>query len=751
VLRRYAFVQQVDGSDCGAAALATIALHYRRPIGLQQMRDLTGTDRAGTNLLGLVQAAERLGFAARGVKSHEGALSRVPLPAIAHVLTEEGAGHFVVLHRVAETVIVVADPAREVQELGRAEFCRRWTGYLLLLVPEPLAPGGTRGMAPVGPWRRFLGLVGGQGGVLIEACACALLMTALGVSTSFFLQHLVDSVLVRHEGSLLNALGLGMILVLVFRTLFGALRQYLLAHVGRRVDLALIAGYSRHVLGLPLRFFEMRQVGEILSRVNDAFKVREAISSTTTTAAVDATMVVLMLAVLWWYDLPLAMVATAFVPLLVASAAAHHPAVRRHCRQGLEDASRLFAHLAEDIAGVETVKAFDAGRSRSEEGEGRLIRYIQSAFALQALGISMESVGTLVTALAGLVILWYGGHRVMAGALTVGQLLFFSSLLAYLLEPLQRLSAVNLKLQEALVAVDRLGQVLDLEPEAADDHRRLPFAGVRDAVELRDVSFGYGCRGPVLQRVNVRIPAGRTVAFVGESGSGKSTLLKLLQGFYPPTEGRISIDGIDLREFELATLRRGIGVVAQDPFIFNGTLRDNITLGRPGATLAEVITAARAAGLEEFIAGLPQRYETLIGERGANLSGGQRQRLAIARALLHPPDVLIFDEATSHLDTVTERAIRSNLETTLAGKTVILVAHRLSTVKDADSIYVLRGGRIHEEGTHRQLLHQQGLYAALWRFQTEESGDGPHLARAVGSGHGSNGACIGPRGEVGRA
>jgi len=734
-LRRYVLVRQSDPSDCGAAALATIALHHRLPIGLQHTRDLAGTDRIGTNLLGLVKAAEKLGFSAKGVKGPFDALPQVPLPAIAHVRTEEGLGHFVVLYRVRRDSVIVADPRHGIRRLSRDAFCKCWTGYVLLMVPEPKSGPAGAGPPPP-PWRRFLGLLSHHTPILAEAFACALLMTGLGISTSYFIQHLVDAVLVRNEARLLNALGIGMVLILLFRTLFGAVRQYLLAYVGRKVDLGLMAGYARHLLGLPLNFFEMRRVGEILSRVNDATKVREAISGTTLTAVVDATLVVMLLIVLWIYDLRLALLATAFVPALVACAVAHHPAARRCSRRAIEDAAQLSAHLVEDVSGVEAIKAFGAERTRAEDGEARLVRFVQAMFALQRLGISINTLGMFVTALAGVVILWYGGHRVMAGALTIGQLMFFHSLLGYLLEPLERLASLNLKLQDALVAVDRLYQVMDLEIEPLGDLRKVRFREVRDAIELHQVTFRYGCRAPVLEGLDLRIPAGKTVAIVGESGSGKSTLLKLLMGFYSPTEGRILIDGVDLRDHDLVSLREQIGLVSQDPFIFTGTIHANIALGRPGATREEVVVSARAAGLEEFIAGLPERYETVIGERGANLSGGQRQRLAIARALLREPEVLIFDEATSHLDTATERAIQKGLKTALSGKTVVLVAHRLSTIKEADHIYVLHRGRVVEEGTHRRLMEHGGRYWALVRSQADDGEEParPQTAKASGNG-----------------
>jgi ATP-binding cassette subfamily B protein len=742
MFRRFPLVRQNDGSDCGAAALATVALYHRLPAGLEQVRDLAGTDRIGTNLLGMAQAAEKLGFATKAVKGPYEALANVSLPAIAHVKTEDGLGHFVVLYRATKRSVVIADPGRGLRKLGRDDFCQQWTGRLLLLTPEPMPAATRSGSAPQRPWRRFVQLVLCHRPILVEAFCCAILMTLLGISTSYFVQHLVDSVLVRSETRLLNALGIGMLLIVVFRTLFGMLRQYLLAHIARKVDLTLIAGYTRHILALPMRFFEMRRVGEILSRVNDAAKVREAISGTTLTLVVDGVLVTLSLVVLWLYDAPLAAVATMFVPLLVGSVAVHHPSVKRRSQEAMENAARLSAHLVEDISGVETVKAFGLERDRAEEGESRLVQLVQDIFSLEKLGISMSSAGTFVAGIAGIVILWYGGHRVIAGALTIGQLMFFYTLLGYLLGPLERLSSVNLQLQDALVAVDRLYQVLDVEAEVRNGKRHVKFNGIDQAIELRGVTFKYGCRQNILENVSLRIHAGQTVAIVGESGCGKSTLLKLLMRFHEPTEGQILFDGVDARDLELESFRARIGLVSQDPFIFSGTIRENIALGQPGATMQDVVAAAREGGLDEFITQLPDRYETLIGERGANLSGGQRQRLAIARALLRNPDLLIFDEATSHLDTATERAIQESLHSALANKTVILVAHRLSTIQQADVIYIVDKGQIVESGSHRDLIAQDGRYAALWRAQFASDSRHPRLAAETfhrANGHACNG------------
>jgi ATP-binding cassette subfamily B protein len=739
--RRYIVVRQVDGSDCGAAALATVAMHHGLVLGLQQVRDFAYTDREGATLLDLLRGAETLGFSAMGVRAHYEHLNQVPLPAIAHTKNDENLGHYVVVHQVRHDRVTIGDPRHGLEKLGREEFCKRWSGHLLVLVPGSNAvPQGGKTTRPL---LRFFEVLRPHLPLLGETVFCAILMTVLGVCTSFFVQHLVDSILVRSEGKLLNALGVGMLLIVLFRALFGVVRDYLLAHISRQIDLTLISGYIRHILGLPLAFFELRHVGEIFSRVSDTVKIRDAISGAAGTAAMDGPLVLLLLAVLWIYDAPLAFVATAFAPLLVVAVLLHHPASVRRTLDAMEKSEHLGSHLIETISGADTVKAFGAEHMRCQGAELRLARVVQAVFKLQKLTISTQAIGTLLTAVAAIAVLWYGGHRVMQGALTVGQLMFFYSLVAFLMEPLQRLAAVNLKIQDALSAANRLYQVMDLEREAVGKPRQLRFQTVRRGIELIDLSFRYGSRRNVLEQVRLEIPRGKTIAVVGESGSGKSTLLKLLMGFYAPTEGRILIDGTDLADFDLASLRSRIGVVTQQPFLFSKTIWENIALGRPEAVFEEVQEAARLAGLDEFIAGLPDRYETMVGERGVNLSGGERQRLAIARALLCQPEILILDEATSHLDTRTERAIQMNLRTICRDKTVVVVAHRLSTIRDADLIYLLHQGRLVEQGTHAELMARDGRFAVLWHAQidgAELSSETADSTAWIGSKANGNGA-----------
>jgi len=717
--KRYPCVRQVDHTDCGAAALASIALYYKNNIALQRMRDLAGTDREGTNLLGLVKAAEAVGFSAKAVQGCSDSLLGIPLPAIAHVANGKGSGHYAVLYRIGRRSVIIADPEKGTYRTTLAAFLSTWSGYLILIAPDATARHFRLGGTPASSYRRFVLILNEYLGVLSEAAVCALLMTLLGIATSYFIQHLVDSVLVRSETRMLNALSMGMALVVVFRTLFSVLRQYLLAHVGRRVDLNLSSCYARHILELPVSFFEMRRVGEIISRFNDASKIREAVSGVTLTALVDGLMVMITLLVLWAYDAQLAAVATLFAPAMLGIVLLHHSEAHRRSLRAMEASAALTAHLAEDVTGIGAIKAFNAQGMRQQQGETRLLNVAKSSFAVQSLNISVTSWSAFAAGVAVIVVLWFGGHRVISGALSVGELLFFYTLLGYMLDPISRLATVSLQLQDALVAIDRLYEIMDLSTEP-NDPTLGQFTGIAGALELRDVSFQYGCRSEVLTGISLCIPAGSTVAIVGESGCGKSTLLKLLMRFYEPTAGSILADGVELRHYDLESFRACIGFVDQEACIFDGTIRENIMFSRSQASMNEVIEAARLAGLEQVIAHLPDRYETPIGERGSNLSGGQRQRLAIARALLGHPGILFFDEATSHLDTNAEQEIQENLRNMLKERTVVIVAHRLSAIRDADLIYVMDRGQIVEQGTHEQLLEKGGRYARCWLQQSPQ-------------------------------
>ncbi len=619
-------------------------------------------------------------------------------------------------HRVSEAGRAGAD----LPGLARAAGGSGWTAEVedadgevhLVVGPSPGLPrrGG-----------RFASLLAAHRSVLTEAAACGVLLSCLGVATAFVVQHLVDFVLARGERSLLSALGLGLLLVLAFQAVFGLLRESLLAHVARKVDLELLGGFARRVLALPMRFYETRQVGEVLSRLHDAGKVRDAVGGAALAVVVDGCLVGTASVVLWCYDANLALVSVLFLPPLVAAVALCHRPARRRSQEAMERASELHARLVEDVTGVETIKALGLEEARAEEAEERIAGYVRSTFALRRIGVATSSFGLLLTGLASVVVLWYGGLRVIDGALTIGELLFFYTLFAWLIEPLERLASTSLQLQEARAAADRLFEVIEVATEREERRGTARFEGLAGSIRFEGVGFRYGEGPAVLDDLDLEIPVGSQLALVGESGSGKTTIVKLLLGLHAPGEGRILLDGVDVRDLDVETLRARIGVVGQDPILFTGTIRENLALGAPRATSEEVLRIARAVGLEALVEGSPDRFDTVLGERGATLSGGQRQRIAIARALLRRPDLLLLDEATSHLDTFSERTIAENLRPLLAGRTTLVVAHRLSTVRHADRIHYLHDGRIVESGTHEELVRLGGRYAQLWHMQERDA------------------------------
>ncbi|HZU97187.1 MAG TPA: peptidase domain-containing ABC transporter [Planctomycetota bacterium] len=722
---------QHDHNDCGPAVIATVAKYHGLDLSLGRVREACKTDAIGTNLYGLMVAAESLGFDSKAARVQTGVdpwpvLKKCPPPFIVHVVvpmpglatTNEMMGHFWVVFKISDKHVDIADPAQGLRRVTKEEFLKAWTGELMLLVPTPRLAG----IKPSAPsWRRFLGLLSGRWSLFIESVIAAILFAALGLGTSFYVQHLVDSVLLHGRLRLLHLASAGVMLLAVFRVGFHVIERYLLVHLSQKIDVALTMEYYQHILRLPLGFFEARRTGEILARLNDAHKIRQAISGTILASVVDLFFVVAAGGVMFIYDWRLAVFTLSAVPIFLLVVFAHRDAIRKQQRKVMEESADLQAHLVEVVAGNAAVKAARAEEHVRQGAESRLVRMVRTTFRLAMLGVSTDSLCMLLTSMSGIGVLWFGGTLVIKGELTVGQLLFFNSLLAHLLEPLTRLANANVELEDAMIAADRVGEILELKPEQPLGSEKLRPKQIKGELVLDNVKFRYGFRDWVLDGITIEIPAGHTVALVGASGSGKTTIGKLTARFYDPTEGRILLDGHDLRDVDVHWYRERIGVVDQECMVFSHSVKDNIRLGKTHATLEEVERAAKAAGAHEFIEKLPERYDTLVGERGSNLSGGQRQRLAIARAILGDPKILILDEATSHLDSETERAVQKTLREVTRERTTIIIAHRLSTVMMADTIYVLDKGKVVEEGAHEDLIANDGPYREMWLQQVPAS------------------------------
>jgi len=714
--KQYPCIRQHDMKDCGAACISTIARSHGLKMPITRIREIAGTDKQGTNALGLIKAAEQLGFTAKGVKGNrEAFFSEFPLPAIAHVIVDGALLHYVVIHKITKKQVVIADPAKGIVKQTPEDFFKMWTGVLILMVPSQTFE---RGDHTAGAFSRFLKLLFPQKRLLSGIFIISLLFTLLGILGAFYFKFLLDEILPYQLHTTLTWISIGVIALMIFKIVLSAFRSYLLLLLSQKLDINLIMGYYRHVVRLPMNFFDTRKTGEVLSRLMDASKVRDAISSAALTIMIDSLMVVAGGVILYMQNHYLFAIAALMIPLYAAIVWGFHRGFERLNRKQMEDNAALTSYLVESINGIETVKAYHAEKRANLATEKKFVVLLKSIFKLGNTHNLQGALKGFVQAVGGIVILWVGALQVLDGHLTIGQLITFNALLAYFLEPIQNLINLQSSLQTAVVAADRLAEIMDLEQEQSPgDHQNMQPASLRGDIEFRRVHFRYGTRAPVLNDINLHIRQGEKIALVGESGSGKTTLAKLLMRFYKSESGDVLIGGNHIEDIRLETLRSRIAYIPQDTFFFNGTIRENLCLGADDQTsMEELAEAAKRSQAHDFINRLALRYQSMLEENASNLSGGQRQRLALARALLTKPDILILDEATSNLDSTTERAVSETIHQ-LEGVTMIIIAHRLSTVMRCDRIFVMDHGAIVESGAHHDLLKQRGRYYELWKDQ----------------------------------
>lgn len=712
--KKYYCIKQHDITDCGAACLATIARQYGLNKPISQIRQIAGTDRKGTNAYGMVKAAKKLGFIAKGVRAtHEQCDEKLPLPAVAHVIKDDLV-HYVVVHEVKRDQVTIADPAEGLVKYTKEDFFRIWTGVLILMVPDE---SFKKGDETTGLFSRFLSLIFPHKQLVAEIFIASILYTLLGILGAFYFKYLIDEILIGGLLKTLHIISIGMVILTVFKVLLDAFRSHLLLHLSQKIDIALIFSYYQHVLKLPMSFFDSRKVGEILSRLNDASKIRAAISGATLSVLIDTLMIIGGAIVLYIQSWQLFLIALFFIPFSIVVVWSFTKPFQRNHRKLMSKSADTDAYLVESLNGIATIKAMNAQSNAEFETEKKFIKVIKSGFKIGWMQNIQESSQAFITLIGGLIILWIGSVLVIKGTISVGQLITFNALLAYFYDPIKNLIGLQPALQEAFVAADRLGEILDLDIEAADDEALLHPEIFYGNITIKDINFRYGSRAPVLEHITLSINAGEKIAIVGESGSGKTTLVKLLLKYYIPEDGEILIDGNNIKDIQTESLRDKIGYVPQDVFLFSGSIRENIAFGQKHVTFEQIVEAAKRAQAHEFINEMGMRYDTMVGERGATLSGGQKQRIALARAILQKPNMLILDEATSNLDSIAERAIHETIDKISNGITTIIIAHRLSTIMRCDKIVVLDKTKICEIGTHTDLLNKKGKYYQLWEGQ----------------------------------
>ena len=710
--------------DSAVKSLVLVAQYHHIAAEESQLRHQYATHGQYFDDRDLLNGAKGLGFKARKVSFSFSQLNNSLLPAIAKTQNN----HYFVIAKISASpkTSAVGDHSHSVKALvffpneqsprkiSRQELEDLWAGELFLLSKKSIIPESVREFDLT--W--FIPSLIKYRKLFADVLLASFFLQLFALVTPLFFQVVMDKVLVHRGLSTLDVLAVGFFVVVVFEALLGGIRNYVFSHTTNRVDVELGAKLFHHLMRLPMAYFEARQVGQSAARVRELDTIRNFITGSALTLCIDLLFTFVFFAVMWYYSPTLTLIVLGSIPFFVALSLVITPILRHRLDEKFRTGAANQAFLVESVTGVETVKACALEPQMQRCWEDQLAQYVNASFRAQHLGNVSGQVAGLINKLTTLLIIYYGAYAVMDGRLTVGELVAFNMLAARVSAPILKLVQLWQEFQQAGISIARLGDILNTPAEPGFNPNRSSLPQLRGQIELQHVKYRYRSDGPlVLDDINLKINAGEVLGIVGKSGSGKSTLTKLIQRFYVPEAGRVLVDGADLSLIDTHWLRQKIGVVLQDNFLFNRSVRNNIALANPGLPMEQVIAAAKLSGAHEFILELPEGYDTLVGEQGSNLSGGQRQRLAIARALITNPRILIFDEATSALDYESERIIQENMSAICKNRTVIIIAHRLSTVRMCDRIVVMEQGRIIEQGNHEELLDSNGYYTQLHSYQ----------------------------------
>jgi subfamily B ATP-binding cassette protein HlyB/CyaB len=695
--------------ESGLIALAILLRCHGIAADPGQIRHKVGAARVGVTEI--LRSAKDFGLRARVQRTSWNRLAVTPLPGIA-VLRDGG---FLILGKITDDNLLVQRPLSPRPEaMTQAELEAIWDGDIILMTRRAALTDLTRRFDI--SW--FLGAVHKYRRLLGEVLVASFFLQVFAVVSPLFFQVVIDKVLVHRSMSTLDVLVMGLVALTVFEAILETLRVYLFSHTTNRIDVELGARLFRHLMALPIAYFQTRRVGDSVARVRELENIRQFLTSSALTLVIDLLFTVVFLAVMFYYSTTLTLVVLASFPFYIGISAGAAPLFRRRLEEKFNRGSENQAFLVESVTGVETLKAMAVEPQMQRRWEEQLAGYVAASFRVLSLNNSASQAVQMINKLVIAATLYFGARLVIGGDLTVGELVAFNMLAARVSTPVLRLAQMWQDFHQARLSIDRLGDILNTIPEPSFTPGRAALPAIRGKVTFEHATFRYRIDGPeVLHDVSFSVEPGQVVGIVGSSGSGKSTITKLIQRLYVPESGRVLVDGVDLAMVDLSWLRRQIGVVLQENVLFNRSVRENIALTDPAMPMERVIEAASLAGAHDFILELPEGYDTIVGERGSTLSGGQRQRIAIARALITDPRILILDEATSALDYESERAIQQNMKRISAGRTVFVIAHRLSTVRNANRIITLEHGRIVEDGSHDELIRTNGRYANLHYLQ----------------------------------
>ncbi len=712
-------IKQQDITDCGAACIASIAAFYKLYMPISKIRQYLGTDKQGTNILGILAGAQKLGFDAKGVKGDVASLYKIPKPAIAHIIIDGRLNHFVVIYKVSKKQIRIMDPGKgKIENISLHTFTEQWTGVLVIMLPNESFSARNE---KISQFLRFWHLLKPHRFILFQSLIGSFFYTILGFSTSIYIQKITDHVLLSENFKLLNIMSLSMIFLLVIQIILSVYKDVFLIRTGQEIDARLILGYYKHLLKLPQQFYDTMRVGEILSRINDAVKIRLFINNTALTLMVNLFIVIFSFLLMFTYYWKLGLLMAGILPVYLLIFIITNKLNKKTERKIMESSADLESQLVESLNAIRTIKLFGLESEMNTKTEYRFIKLLKNGYRSSLNQVFSQSSTQGISSLFTILLLWIGSYYVLAKELTPGELFSFYAIIGYFTGPVSGLISSNKTIQNALIAADRLFEVFDLETEVSENCYSFDKSTI-EQIRFKDVTFGYNNKGHVFSSLNLCFQKGEITAIVGESGSGKSTLIHLIQGLYFLNKGHILLNEQDIKYISKPSLRKIISVVPQKIDLFDGNLIENIALRELNVDMERVLDICKSLKMMDFIEELPQGFNTYLGENGATLSGGQKQRVAIARALYQDPEVLILDEATSSLDSESDAALQKTIsELKKKNKTIILISHRLLNLSIADKILVLKNGKLVQTGHHNQLIAEKGAYQDLWNKQFPEN------------------------------
>ncbi|QTA80596.1 Leukotoxin translocation ATP-binding protein [Desulfonema limicola] len=713
-IRHFPLSEQAEEADCGAACLSMICRYHDINISTGKLNEMTKVTVQGATMESLVRTGESLGFTAKGVKCTYKILESFDLPLIVHWKGY----HFIVIYGISSSHVWTADPGAGFKKMSRSEFENGWTDYCITFTPPDQMSMAQKQQSS---WIRFASYLLPLKKYLMDIFFAVFIIQVLGLVPPVIIQNILDRVVVHQSYDLLNIMIAGLGIATIFRLITGYVSAYLMNFMIRKLDFNMISHFYKHILSLPVSFFTMRKVGDIIARFHENNTIRRFMTEGSISTVLNTLMLFTYFTVMFIYNAELTLILIAFLPPIIILTLLAAPKYKDYARKIFYARADTESILVETLGGAEVVKGMGIEHSMRMKWEKKYAKTLSLRYRAELFAVLITSVSSALQAGTQLTLLWVGTRMVLNQELTIGQLMAFNVLIGSVMSPVMGLVGIWNELQECLVSIERLGDILEVEPEQKPEEiqSRIILPELAGSFRFEKVFFRYGGKESsyILRNINLNIEPGQTIAVVGPSGSGKTTLAKLMTGFYKCSEGKIYVDDYDINLLDMESYRKHIGYVMQENSLFSGTISENIAIGDLNPDFQKITHAAKLADADGFIKNLPMQYGQVAGERGMGLSGGQIQRICIARALYHNPGLLIFDEATSSLDSESETQIHHNLQNIFKNRTAVIIAHRLSTVKNADKIIVLYEGSIEEQGNHEELINKKGMYYQLVKKQ----------------------------------